>query len=320
MATSNPKNIIICCDGTGNEYGVNKTNVVRTCEIATNDDSQLVYYDPGVGTGGLEYEESKQDIIDKATGDGLQKNVEDAYRYLMKVYEPNDKVYLFGFSRGAFTARSLAGMLSHCGLLRFGLDNLVEYASKLYNHDDDMVTGFKEDFCRPCPVHFIGVWDTVESLAGDASDKFHDYRLNPEIKYAYHAVAIDEMRKKFPPCMWDETNISKGQTMEQVWFAGVHSDVGGWYPERGLSDIALRWMLEKAKPCGMKLDQKKFDEVKGDFAGKQHKSYTGFWKAMGTHKRQVPPGGKVHKSVEERMEKTGYKPVKPLPDDVVWVD
>ena len=320
MAKSNTKNIIICCDGTGNEYGVNKTNVVRTCEIAENNDSQLVYYDPGVGTGGLEYAESKQDTLDQATGGGLQKNVEDAYRYLMKVYQPGDHVYLFGFSRGAFTARSLAGMLSHCGLLRFGLDNLVEYASKLYNQDDDSAEGFKADFCRPCPVHFVGVWDTVESLAGDASDKFHDYRLNPEIKHAYHAVALDEKRKKFPPCMWDETNISEGQTMEQVWFAGVHSDVGGWYEERGLSDIALRWMLKKAEQCGMQLDSQKFAEVKGNPSGKMHKSYTLKWKILGTHKRKVPPGGKVHKSVKERMEKTGYTPVEPLPDDVKWVE
>ena len=315
------KNIILCCDGTGNEYGENKTNVIRTCEIAVCDKTQLVYYDPGVGTGGLEYEESVQDTKDQVTGSGLQKNVEDGYRYLMKTYEEGDKVFLFGFSRGAFTARSLAGMLARCGLLRYGLDNLVEYAAKLYNKgENELEKGFKKTFARPCPIHFVGVWDTVESLALDAGDKFHDYRLNPEIKNGYHAVALDEKRKKFPPCLWDESNVGSGQTVEQVWFAGVHSDVGGWYDERGLSDIALKWMLSHAQKEGMKLDEGNFNEVQGDPLGEQHESCTGFWRTMGTHERKLPSGAKVHKSVQTRMEQSDYQPVCPLPKEVKWVE
>ena len=319
-----PKNIIICCDGTGNEYGVNKTNVVRTCEIAVADESQLVYYDPGVGTGGWEYDEERgrlKAIKDQATGRGLQKNVEDAYRFLMRTYEPGDRVFLFGFSRGAFTARSLGGMLFQCGLLRPDLDNLVEQASEIYNRKDDgLDAGFKATFSRSCPVHLVGVWDTVESLVMNADKKFHNARLNPEITHAYHAVALDEIRKDFPPCLWDEKNATSGQTVEQVWFAGVHSDVGGWYDERGLSDIALRWMLEKARQCGMKLKDEEFAEVKGDPLAEKNDSHKGFWNFRGKHERKVPSGGKVHASVKERMENSDYEPVLPLPTDAEYVE
>ena len=322
-----PKNIIICCDGTGNDYGVHKTNVVRVCEIAVKSDSQLVYYDPGIGTDGESFTpriigKSVKNAWQKMFGTGLQRNVGEAYRFLMKVYRPGDRVYIFGFSRGAYTARSLAGMLYRCGLLHFGLDNLVEQATNLYNKNEShLQRGFKDNFCaRPCPVHFIGVWDTVESLGVITGRKFHDCRLNPEIKHAYHAVSLDEKRSKVSPCLWEEANIAEGQTMEQVWFAGVHCDVGGWYEERGLSDIALRWMLKKAEQCGMQLDSQKFVEVKGDFAGKQHESLIGIWKLMGESEREVPSGGKVHESVKARMEETGYTPVKPLTDDVEWVE
>ena len=115
------KNIVICCDGTGNEYGKNNTNVVDFYTLALKSDKQIAFYDPGVGTGGWEYDEELGSLkakSDQATGEGLQKNVEDAYRFLMKCYEKDDHVYLLGFSRGAFTARALGGMLYKCGLLR----------------------------------------------------------------------------------------------------------------------------------------------------------------------------------------------------------
>ena len=148
------KNIAICCDGTGNEFGQNNTNVVETYLALDKDDDQIAYYDPGVGTGGWEYHEERGELRamgDKATGYGLQKNVEDAYRFLVDHYEEGDCVYLFGFSRGAFTARSLAGMVFKCGLLRAGHDNLVEYASKIYNTEDnaEVAAGFLEAFGGP---------------------------------------------------------------------------------------------------------------------------------------------------------------------------
>ena len=303
------KNIMLCCDGTGNEYGKNNTNVVKIFALAQKPQEQICYYDPGVGTGNWSYDNGilkAGKAKDQATGVGLQKNVNDAYKFLMRNYEKGDKIYLFGFSRGAFTVRSLAGMLHKCGLLRPRLDNMLEYAAKMYNtHNNNTIAGeFKEVFSRSCPVHFIGVWDTVESLALHAGKKFHDARLNPEVSYGYHAVALDEMRKKFPPCMWEEK-----ENIEQVWFAGVHSDVGGWYSsDTDLSDIALKWMAGKAQKHGLKFDNAKLKAIKGNPLGKQHESYTGaMWKMMGKHIRQIPAGCKVHSSVKKRIEGMQYK-------------
>lgn len=318
------KNIIICCDGTGNEYGSNNTNVVETYTLAKKSAKQTVYYDPGVGTGGWEYDESTGHMAakaDGATGIGLQKNVLDAYQFLMECYEPGDRLYLFGFSRGAFTARSLAGMLHKCGLLRSDNDNLVEYASKLYNTKNNSVIadGFKSTFCRPCPVHFIGVWDTVKSLLLNANKKFHDAKLNAEVKFGYHAMSIDEKRKDFPEYLWDESDVIAGQTLEQVWFAGVHADVGGWYDERGLANISLHWMLKKAVSCGMLINTNALKQYKADPYDVQHEEYKGFWKFRGSHKRKIGDNSFVHESVKKRLQKDmGYKP-KNLPDNPKYV-
>ena len=309
------KNIVICCDGTGNEYGHNNTNVVETYILAVKDASQVVYYDPGVGTGGWEYHEGSgklTSLADQATGYGLQKNVEDAYRYLMGCYEKGDRVYLFGFSRGAFTVRSLAGMLYKCGLLGAGAGNLVEYASKVYNTPKNAVIarGFRKTFGRACPVYFIGVWDTVASLALNAGKLFHDAKLNPEVVHGFHALAIDERRNDFPPFLWDEHRVRTNQTIEQVWFAGVHADVGGGYGERGLSNIALRWMLGKAVACGMRLEEDRLADRVGNPHDKLHQSFAGFWIFRGDEVREIPTGAKIHKSVFERRDdpKNDYQP------------
>ncbi len=300
------KNIVICCDGTGNEYGRNNTNVVDAYVLVEKDDGQVAYYDPGIGTGGWEYHEedgSLRALGDQATGYGLQTNVEDAYRYLMGTYEDGDLVYLFGFSRGAFTVRSLAGMLYKCGLLDEGHGNLVEYASKIYNTADneDVAQGFREAFGRRCPVRFIGVWDTVESLVLHAGKRFHDARLNPDVSFAYHALAIDEKRRDFAPFPWDEANAADGQTIEQVWFAGCHADVGGWFDERGLCHITLHWMLDKAMGCGLHVKEDELAARRTDPYDLIHQSFTGFWKVRGKYTRRIPQGAKIHASVVERM-------------------
>lgn len=313
------KNIVICSDGTGNEYGTNITNVVETYKLANKHEEQVVYYDPGVGTGGYHYDEGTGTLkaaFDKGTGTGIHKNLEQAYRYLMEVYEPGDRVYLFGFSRGAFTIRSLAGMLHNIGLLPPDHDNHLEYASKYYLDEQyhHLNAGFKRDFCRPCPVHFMGVWDTVNSTLLHEGAKFTDTKLNPEVRFAYHAVSIDERRKDFPVSLWDESNVSPNQIMEQVWFAGVHSNVGGWYTERDLSSIALCWMMEKAKAAGLDIDDNKLqqrkDERKPD--GKIHESYEGFWKFRRSRRRVIPDEAFIHESVIERMNKVPkYQPKLP---------
>ena len=318
------KNIVVCCDGTGNEYGTNNTNVVTAYELAEESERQRRYYDPGVGTGGWVYEEERGTLraaMDQATGYGLGKNVEDAYRFLMQVYEDGDRVFLFGFSRGAFTVRSLAGMLHHCGLLRPAAANLVEYASKHYHRKDadkddtEVDAGFRETFGRPCPVHFIGVWDTVESLILNAGRRWHDTGLTPGTGHAYHALAIDERRRDFPPCLWDESSRRDGQVLEQVWFAGVHSDVGGWYEERDLSNIALQWMMGKAQACGMHVDEEalRHDRHQGDALGTMHDSCTGFWQFRGSRPRVIPEGAHIHLSVITRRdhEDSGYAPELP---------
>ncbi len=311
------KNIVICCDGTGNEFGENNTNVVETYGIAKKTATQTVFYDPGVGTGDWEYSDgpgngSLKAKKDQATGEGLQNNVNDAYAYLMETYEEGDKIFLFGFSRGAFTVRSLAGMLYKCGLLRADNDNLVGYAAKLYNTPGNIKVAheFKKTFSRKCPVHFIGVWDTVSSLVMNAGKRWHNSTLNPEASYGYHAMAIDEKRKDFPPCPWNEDNLAPNQIIEQVWFAGVHSDVGAWYDERGLSNIALHWMMSRAKRHGLKIDTAELNKRKPDPNDKLHNSYTGIWKIRGTHKRQIPEGAKIHESVfiRKRRPTNNYKP------------
>lgn len=304
------KNVVVCCDGTGNEFGRNNTNVVLTYTLVPKGNGQVAYYDPGVGTGGWEYEEGGplRAKGDQATGHGLQKNVEDAYRYLMAQYDPGDKVFLFGFSRGAFTARSLAGMLHKCGLLQRDANNLVEYAAKVYNTEgnDGTAAEFRKAFGRDCPVHFVGVWDTVESLVMNAGKRFHDATLNPEVAHGYHALAIDERRKDFPPSLWDEAAAQPGQTIGQVWFAGVHCDVGGWYDERGLSNTALHWMLGKAQRCGLEVNQEELAKHRQDPHDEAHESYAGFWRMRGSERRAIPEGAKIHVSVQERMQEAAH--------------
>ena len=303
------KNIVVCCDGTGNEYGKNNTNVVETYALAMKTASQLTYYDPGVGTGGWAYNEESgvlRALSDQGTGAGLQKNVNDAYQYLMEVYEgpETSRIFLFGFSRGAFTVRSLAGMLHKVGLLEQKAGNHLEYAAKIYNQQRNarVAAGFKATFSRPAPVHFIGVWDTVESLVLNEGKRWANARLNPEIAFAYHALAIDEKRRDFRPCLWDERNRREGQTLEQVWFAGVHSDVGGYHSERGLANISLHWMLDKAADAGMEVNQRRLGgkRYRPDHDGPSQESYTGFWRFRGQHVRNIPQASRIHRSVWDR--------------------
>ena len=232
------KNIVICSDGTCSEYGEHNTNVVRLYQAVVQDANQVAFYDPGVGTFSFLGREAGRRVgilLGKAFGAGLQQNVEDAYRYLMDHYEDRDRIFLFGFSRGAYTVRALAGMLHECGLLRKGSNNLVPYASKIYNGGDKkgIACGFKKTYSRECEPHFIGVWDTVGSLGWFTRKKEFNVRLNGVVDHCYHALAIDERRRQFKEICWDEGKKRQGQTIEQVWFPGSHSDVGGWNKKPG---------------------------------------------------------------------------------------
>jgi hypothetical protein len=171
-------------------------------------------------------------------------------------------VYLFGFSRGAYTARSLGGMIAATGLPTANFDDtLVDLAFNAYRDKDDraeILAGLDKYKLFDAKIKMIGVWDTVgslgvPSLVGGVDPilyGFLDTGLHPDVLNAYQALAIDERRCEFPPTLWTSVPVP-GQTIEQVWFAGVHCDVGGSYPETGLSDIALSWMMRKAKALGL---------------------------------------------------------------------
>ena len=301
------KNIVICCDGTGNEYGRNNTNVVETYVVAEKDASQVAYYDPGVGTGGWEYDEESGSL--KVPGrSGHRLRTAEKRRGCLPLPDALPRTRRRRLSRRV-QPRRVHGALPgrHALHLRPARQedagNLVEYASKVYNTPDnnDVARGFRAAFARPCPVHFIGVWDTVESLAMNAGKRFHDTRLNPEVRYGYHVLAIDEKRRDFAPCLWDERNVAAGQTIEQVWFAGAHSDIGGWHDERGLSNIALRWMIGKAVACGLRVSREKLAGYQPDPHDKIHRSFTGFWKFRGQRTRRIPEHARIHESVFERI-------------------
>ena len=188
-----PKNIVVCLDGTGNEFTKkNVTNVVRLYRaIERQSERQIAYYDPGVGTFGKK-------LMGKAFGVGITQNIQEAYIYLMNNFREGDKVFLFGFSRGAYTARALSGMLHHCGLLPRQSTNLVSYASQLYQKgDNDTAQRFKQTFARECRPFLIGVWDTVGSLWRFTDKRFQSNVMSPDVTYGFHALSIDERRKKF---------------------------------------------------------------------------------------------------------------------------
>lgn len=257
------KNIVICCDGTSNDFGDENSNVVKLFSVLAKDTArQIVYYDPGVGTP------SAYDAFNPITrklmyfmgmgfGYGLSDNIMDAYRFLMQSYEPGDKIYIFGFSRGAYTARAVAGILHTCGLLYDHSENLLSETLRIY-HDrgSKIADSFKATFCRPCPVHFLGLWDTVTSVGWVYNPLLLQATTNnPDVSIVRHAIAIDERRAFFRQNMWGNRH-EKQQDIKQVWFAGVHSDVGGSYPlqRSALSNIALEWMIVEAMDKGIVVD------------------------------------------------------------------
>lgn len=265
------KNIVICCDGTGNEYGEFNSNVVKLYgTLVQQDDVQKCYYHPGIGTEGSPGAHNKIEafgsiVMGLAFGAGLLGYVGDAYRFLMNVYEDGDKVFLFGFSRGAYTVRAISGMVHMFGLLHAGNDGLIPYIIKMYakktrdaegmQQEFAVADGFKATYSRAIKLHMVGVWDTVSSV-GFVWDplKLPYTAVNPMMENGRHAVSIDEKRCFFRNNLWGPAG--PGQTIKQLWFAGVHSDVGGSYAqnESGLSQGSLEWMLCEAAGLGLLVD------------------------------------------------------------------
>lgn len=262
------KRIVYCSDGTW-QSPLKNTNVYRIYKALSVSADQVTYYDDGIGADAMGLDR----FVQGAFGRGLVQKVIDGYTKISHVYEEGDEVYIFGFSRGAYTARSLAGMIAACGVPRGRFsDDCVSKAFAAYRdpvHRTSLLADLKTCGLADVCIRMVGVWDTVGSLGipaifGAVDQKaygFLDTRLNPDVKNAYHALAIDEQRAQFSATLWDETNLAPGQTIEQVWFAGCHSDVGGGTPMGStvdgatrLSDIPLAWMITKAKALGLTFD------------------------------------------------------------------
>ncbi|MET0287780.1 MAG: DUF2235 domain-containing protein [Polyangiales bacterium] len=272
------KRIVVCCDGTWQRPGQSfrgeksPTNVARLAASVAKHDGQvpqITYYDQGVGT------ENVADVLGGgALGVGLDQNILEAYRFLVLNYEVGDAIYLFGFSRGAYTVRSLAGMIRKCGILRRELLLLETDAIELYRKRvddvdaDDESKSFRAENAlhgdAPVPIQCVGVWDTVGALgipgvlglsgAFNLRYRFHDTSLSRHVKHAYHALSIDERRAPFEPTLWSPSHEAD-QQLEQAWFCGTHSDVGGGLGTNAkLSTVTLAWMFERAKRAGLALD------------------------------------------------------------------
>ncbi len=256
------KRLIICFDGTWRtpDNGPNPTNVVKIMRaIRTADDKgvpQITFYETGVGTGG-----PLDKLIGGALGRGLVRNIQDGYRFLANNFDHGDEIYIFGFSRGAYTARSLGGFMGTAGLLRQQeMDHLpdawAQYKTKPKERSKDAVEKIRGLGHAGVRITCLGVWDTVGALGvpgetlqwvNRGDHEFHDTELGGNVDHAFHAVAIDEKRGPFAPTLWQTPVPKSVKTVAQVWFPGVHSNIGGSYEDSGLSDLALEWMIGRVR-------------------------------------------------------------------------
>lgn len=359
-----PRRLIVCLDGTWNKPGqkdagvTTETNVLKLSDALSRLPDQIVGYFRGVGT------DRGEKVSGGAFGWGLFDQIKDGYRFLRENFQPSDQIYVLGFSRGAYSARSLAGMVLRCGILKrdadpkfpeLGADLLttqqdgnlrmdaVDRVFALYKRAYDEknrpeVERFKQQFCHDTGVRLVGVWDTVGALGIpdgvvpflNKFDKsldaklygFLDTELHPRVEAAYHAVAIDEHRKPFLPTLWTDAkegparvNVT-GSSVEQTWFIGAHSNVGGGYADAGLSDIALKWMIDRATRNGLKFDQAKVAALRPSPLAKRRDSLDEFvdlgkngfssWidrqlTRFVTVDRPIKDGSWIHDSVNARL-------------------
>jgi uncharacterized protein (DUF2235 family) len=288
------KRIVLCFDGTWNKPADEnlpadkqvETNVCRFFKsvetIAGDGVQQIKWYDEGVGSKWYDR------YIGGAIGIGLEKNILDGYRFLAQKYQDGDEIYVLGFSRGAYTARSLVGMIRNCGLVhnkRLTLRTAMAYGIYRTRDDgpeSDTAKAFRKMYAREVRIRFLGVWDTVGAL-GIPSHlleqlnmrfyQFHDTQLSKIVDSAFHALAIDEHREIFDASLWT-LQAEPAQTIEQRWFIGAHCDVGGGYADRVLSDVPLRWIQDKAAVLGLALNR--VMTVPEAFRGELHDSYNEF--------------------------------------------
>ncbi len=336
------KRLVVCCDGTWNRLGRYPTNVVKIAQavkpFARDGKAQVVYYQQGLGTKWYDR------VPGGAFGWGIDYNIQNAYQFLCFNYEPGDEVYLFGFSRGAYTARSLAGMIYCSGLLTRQHIDKVPHAYDLYRDRDitpDAIQaknfrsqyGIRYNESDQIPITLLGCWDTVGSLGipnlfpflpvadlVNAKYRFHNTRLNRMIQNAIHAVAIDERRKVFNVTPMQQSASNPNQTLRQVWFPGGHGCVGGGTEQHcKLSDAALKWMIDEVAQLGLKLE---FDmtRIRGELVYDPlipFNASPGFFGLAGLHDRVIPrkdPHNTLHDSVKIRWRSLpDYRPVSLLP-------
>lgn len=275
------KNIVICCDGTWNRFDKDRnTNVAMLAgALVRQSDSQVTYYDPGVGTIAAHRWRSRlggawDKLKGGAFGMGLDVNLEQAYTFLTHHYEEGDRIFLFGFSRGAYTVRALAAMLRFFGLLESRNENLYPYMREIAlrrikgdngpKPDFRLASAFGHNFTRRrIPIHFVGVWDTVSSVGWLHNPISLPYTSrNQSIMHVRHAVAFDETRKNFRQNL---VTPADEQDCKEVWFAGAHGDVGGGHPrdDSGLAAIGLEWMLMEAIDCGLLVNSARVTRILG---------------------------------------------------------
>ncbi len=265
------KRLVVCLDGTWNSADDgHATNVVRIMgAIAPVDRAgvpQIVFYDAGVGAdGGL-----IDRLVDGVTGRGVEQNIRDGYRFLAHNWLPGDEIYVFGFSRGAFTARSLCGFIDLIGLLPKHHVDRLDAAWTLYRtpeaeRDQAALAELTREARRQAKVKCLGVWDTVGSLGVPLQPlqllsrrhRFHNAELSDVVECAFHALAIDEKRGPFGPVLWQKAcGRELPQVVEQVWFAGAHSNVGGGWSDTSVADLALTWMIRRVQAnSGLAFDE-----------------------------------------------------------------
>lgn len=334
------KRIVLCADGTWNEPEqkdektgrIRPTNVLKVARAvrpeAAGGTEQVVFYLPGIGGES----EGLDKLTDGAFGHGMERNVRTLYRFLAYNYVEGDEIYLFGFSRGAFTVRTLAGFMNRVGLLAKS-DEF--YTPKLYalyeNGKRPDSPEWKEAFAkvrapRPCPpLLFVGVWDTVGALGAPGllgqflhpgKYKYHDTSLNAHIRHAYHALAVDERRGPFAPTLF-ERPAGWGGTLEQAWFPGYHCNVGGSLDPDGVANEALHWIAGKAEALGLELDAKYLAFYLPCFNSDLRDSMSLKYRLMKAHVRPLGAnrahGECVHRSVLDRI---GHAPCAYAPENV----
>ncbi len=323
------KNIVVLSDGTGQEGGVGyNTNIYKIFNMLEDrTGKQIAFYDPGLGT-------DRKKIAGLIAGAGISKNIIDCYKFIFENYNAGDQIYLFGFSRGAATVRSLSSFIHLFGILPKSRPDLIYKAYKIYQISNKESREAKaKDFIEKhhtmwTTIKFIGCFDTVAALGLPSKffnallelipwyrNDFHDFKLSESVENAYHALSVDDERKTFHPVMWDSEVLhteKMNQKLLQVWFLGMHTDVGGGYPKSDLSDITLVWMLEKAIYHGLRIydgHRIKINEQPDGFMHNSRKDgYSKFFRKMirfwPKNRKDTPI---VHETVLERTKNVDNK-------------